>query len=60
MSDTNAQAFTIIQTITGQAQSNEINGVCFNTPCDAQAADYKPCRHCHPPICRLDVMNECI
>jgi len=30
------------------------NRVCFNTPCDAQAAGYRPCEHCKP-ICRLVV-----
>ena len=24
------------------------NMVCFNTPCEAQAAGYRPCEHCHP------------
>ena len=25
--------------------------VCFNNPCDAQAAGYQPCEHCHPLVC---------
>jgi len=25
--------------------------VCFTSPCDAQAAGYTPCEHCHPPVC---------
>ncbi len=27
---------------------NYENGVCFNNPCDAVAAGYRPCEHCNP------------
>ncbi len=27
------------------------NIVCFNSPCEAEAAGYRPCEHCKPPIC---------
>jgi hypothetical protein len=27
------------------------NMVCFNSPCDAEAAGYRPCEYCKPPVC---------